>query len=603
MIHVKNIYISYKESIIEKGNITLYNDQVTLLTGTSGIGKSALLYCVGLLDKKSQYTYYWNTVVINSKMDTVRENNIGFLLQENWLLEQYDVIDNLRYSSLSNADHYDQEELEKYLAMVSLDCDIHQKVETLSGGEKQRLALACVLIKNPSVLIFDEPTSSLDIENEKKLFTLIYDLAHTYHKCVIVASHSNLARKYADQVYTIKNKEIIVEKENISINEIPLSRKKNKLSFSIYNKYIWHFMKKYWFLNFLQILVIFITLSSCLCSNIFLNDNYQQSLNNLSNMYENCLFITNNSQNIYSNDKLEPFSDKNIPDVDNIKAIYPYSRVYTFIDGQKINIYPYYTKQIEKRILYKINVMDKHGVYLSNTLYQNMKKKNNELSSLKLNMSLEQYNPQLKYHQNTQEVSVQGVLKSGVSSGYQKGDTNCMYMYYKDIAMLYDQVDNNAIYVGYTVYATDFMALRDIKKACIENGLGVNDTFVNTEVMAKLQQQTEYKKYILNSSIMAISIILMVTLMTNYYYKRKKELALLKIIGWRNSQIYTLMSLEILIKLAINLFLVGIVLALIVVDKEVIKIGMLSMAILIIFSYTINYILINKLSVLDTIRL
>lgn len=119
---------------------------------------------------------------------------------------------------------------------------LNQPISSLSGGEKQRLAIECALCKRTDIIILDEPTNLLDEENEKIIFSLLNKIAHEQHKCIIIASHSYYADLYLDYIYLIENQKINLIKYNIIKEDILLKETTNKsINLKFYLKYITYF--------------------------------------------------------------------------------------------------------------------------------------------------------------------------------------------------------------------------------------------------------------------------------------------------------------------------------------------------------------------------
>jgi len=141
----------------------------------------------------------------DNELARMRRDKIGFIFQDYFLDEYLKAYENVMYPMLinENINKSDMKNLaEKLLAKVNLsDRDEHYPKE-LSGGEKQRVAIARALANNPDVIIADEPTGNLDKTNEKKVFELLKSLSKE-GKCIIVVSHSDVVKNYADKLYEL----------------------------------------------------------------------------------------------------------------------------------------------------------------------------------------------------------------------------------------------------------------------------------------------------------------------------------------------------------------------------------------------------------------
>ena len=221
---VKKTYKSKKSTSTEalKGVSIKFGDNgLCFILGKSGSGKSTLLNILGGLDN-----YTSGDIIINNRStkdfkdgewDAYRNTYMGFIFQEFNLLDNYTVEENIKLSLELQNKKCTQEEILQSLKMVELDDVLKRKPNELSGGQKQRVSIARALIKNPKIILADEPTGNLDSETSKQVFDILKKLSK--EKLVIVVSHDEeAAKKYADRIIKIvdgyvvaDNNEYIVE--------------------------------------------------------------------------------------------------------------------------------------------------------------------------------------------------------------------------------------------------------------------------------------------------------------------------------------------------------------------------------------------------------
>lgn len=181
------------------------------IMGHSGSGKTTLFNIIGTIDKE-----YNGNILVNSKnisslndedMASLRNLEIGFVFQDFFLDEGLTALENVMVPMIINA-NIPKEEREviakKLLKEVGMEDREKHFPKELSGGEKQRVAIARALSNNPNILLCDEPTGNLDEETENKIFTLLKNLSKS-GKCVIVVSHSNEVKSYADVMLYLKD--------------------------------------------------------------------------------------------------------------------------------------------------------------------------------------------------------------------------------------------------------------------------------------------------------------------------------------------------------------------------------------------------------------
>ena len=221
MIILRNINIEYNHITLIKQESLLFEDgKFYVLSGPSGCGKTSLLYQLGLISNQSFCDYYYNDYKIETNTDKewVRKNEIAYIFQDKNLQEDLTVYQNLSCYSMISGDSLSRDEAKEYLKMVNLDVDLDHLASKLSGGEKQRLAIACALSKKTQVIIADEPTSSLDKTNKQLITSVLLNLTKNYGKTVVVASHDKCFLELNEIQYRIENNKIQIDCTN-SVSE------------------------------------------------------------------------------------------------------------------------------------------------------------------------------------------------------------------------------------------------------------------------------------------------------------------------------------------------------------------------------------------------
>lgn len=216
VLEIKDLIKDYyhKEKKIEVLKSLSYNfekEKFYGIMGHSGSGKTTLFNIIGTIDKE-----YNGNILVNSKnisslndedMASLRNLEIGFVFQDFFLDEGLTALENVMVPMIINA-NIPKEEREviakKLLKEVGMEDREKHFPKELSGGEKQRVAIARALSNNPNILLCDEPTGNLDEETENKIFALLKNLSKS-GKCVIVVSHSNEVKSYADVMLYLKD--------------------------------------------------------------------------------------------------------------------------------------------------------------------------------------------------------------------------------------------------------------------------------------------------------------------------------------------------------------------------------------------------------------
>lgn len=215
--HVSKIYGSGQARVvaIQDINFKIAPGEVALLMGPSGAGKSTLLTIAGSLQKPSSGEVLIAGQAV-SKLSTrelsqLRLSELGFVLQAYNLVpfltvaEQFQLVDRIKPSG-----NLSREELEKLLKRLDIRQLLNKYPNQLSGGQRQRVSIARALYPNPSVILADEPTASLDSERAVAVGQLFQQLAQEYHKAILLVTHDQRLETYADHIYQMLDGKIQV---------------------------------------------------------------------------------------------------------------------------------------------------------------------------------------------------------------------------------------------------------------------------------------------------------------------------------------------------------------------------------------------------------
>ena len=213
LINVENISKAFGDKVVLNDlSLTIDKKEVVTLIGSSGCGKSTLVRCIAGLEsiQKGKITID-NTEVKNVKSVA---GKIGMVFQNFNLFPHYTVLDNvskplqtIKKMKKSEADELGRELLKK----EHLEDQASQYPSTLSGGQKQRVAIARALAMNPEIMIFDEPTSSLDPELAHEVFETIRDLAEEGQTMIIVTHQINAIKNFATRVVFLSHGKIAAQ--------------------------------------------------------------------------------------------------------------------------------------------------------------------------------------------------------------------------------------------------------------------------------------------------------------------------------------------------------------------------------------------------------
>lgn len=202
--NVLKCYVSESGQQVKALNLVTYKFEVGkfyAIMGESGSGKSTLINILGLMDKATKGSVFLDGVDTRKCSDDelckLRNEKIGFVFQNFYLNNKLTALENVLLPMYING-NVDLNKAKDLLKTFNvLDRESHYPYE-LSGGEQQRVSLARALVNNPKYILADEPTGNLDSKNEDEVFNYLKDISKD--KCVIVVSHNEKIKNYADKV-------------------------------------------------------------------------------------------------------------------------------------------------------------------------------------------------------------------------------------------------------------------------------------------------------------------------------------------------------------------------------------------------------------------
>lgn len=210
MIQTVGITKSFGNLQVLKGiDLTINKGEVVAIVGPSGAGKTTLLQIIGTLDTPDAGKLYINETetgkLSEKELAAFRNKNIGFVFQFHQLLPEFTALENVMIPALiAREKTADAEKRAKdILDFLKLSDRMTHKPAELSGGEKQRVAVARALINNPAVILADEPSGSLDTKNKEELHSLFFELRDQMHQTFVIVTHDEQLAANTDRVIHI----------------------------------------------------------------------------------------------------------------------------------------------------------------------------------------------------------------------------------------------------------------------------------------------------------------------------------------------------------------------------------------------------------------
>lgn len=602
MISIKNLKISYDTELLENSNFNIPLGRLTLIKGDSGNGKTSLLYKLALISDDLDFEYYIQnddiTKLSYQKQSYIRKSLITFITQDNMLFDQYDVLGNLKLYSTMNKKKYTNMEYCDILHQLELDISLHQSLETLSGGQKQRLAIACALCKDTPIIILDEPTSALDKQNEENIFQILSTLTKEKNKTIIVSSHSQIGMTYADQIFEINNKKL---------NEIKTSKSKTQnlvykkeISISLIFQYALYFFKKYKINESVLLSVILISMLIMNLSSVIVQNNTSKSIQQYGSLSNNQMFLTKDKDFLYIDQDLDYFNLNISKTITNQCTIYPYIKTYAIIDSMIYPIVPLYDRSDVSKDMLGIQY-EQQGIFISYTLYQQIREKMIDTNLLSLTI-------QTEYNQiENVSLSVEGILNRNITCPYLNQD-QYIYIDYTLLKDIYKEKQNDFNqHVGYTCICKDFESYINTYNELKDKDIGIHMFFDYMDELQQLIQVNTFIQYIIIAVISIVTFILFYIMEIQYFYKREKEVTLLKINGIQNDSIAKIILTGIIIQICISFFVNIIVLSVLKSFCQfnylyVIIFNVIFNIILVLFTYVFIYRHIKMISVEKVFR-
>jgi lipoprotein-releasing system ATP-binding protein len=206
MIELNNINKSFGNlQVLKDINLQIGKGEIVSIVGPSGAGKTTLLQIMGTLDKPDSGSVKYNGIDITSykekELSDFRNRHIGFVFQFHQLLPEFTAEENIMIPALiAGANDIDaRARAIELMEMLDIADRATHKPSEMSGGEKQRIAVARALINRPDVILADEPSGSLDSKNRDELYKLFFNLRESLNQTFVIITHDESLSKITDR--------------------------------------------------------------------------------------------------------------------------------------------------------------------------------------------------------------------------------------------------------------------------------------------------------------------------------------------------------------------------------------------------------------------
>ena len=244
MLEIKNLSFGYKNHLVLNNlSLTLLNNKIGVILGKNGAGKSTLFKNILGILKPNEGSIIIDNINLNTLSRKERAKKISYVPQD-ISFGELNVFDSVLVGRLSNFNFFsryeDEQITKKIIKEMALEKIMNKNVNELSGGEKQKVAIARALVQEANVLIFDEPTGNLDVSNEQLILKEARKIVKEKNVSILISIHDlNLALQYGDYFYFLKDgyikyqggkeiftKEIIKDIFDIEVNIVTIQNQK-----------------------------------------------------------------------------------------------------------------------------------------------------------------------------------------------------------------------------------------------------------------------------------------------------------------------------------------------------------------------------------------
>ena len=221
LIELKDVYKIYQmgeETVhaLDGGSLTIDQGEFVAIVGSSGSGKSTAMNIIGCLDVPTSGTYHLGGIDVSTMDDDqqaeIRNKMLGFIFQQYNLLPKLNLLENVEvpliYAGVPRAER--RRRAREALEQVGLGDKLKNKPNQLSGGQQQRVSIARALVRNPAIILADEPTGALDSHTGREVLGMLQDL-HGQGHTVVLITHDNSIAVQADRIIRLEDGRVVYD--------------------------------------------------------------------------------------------------------------------------------------------------------------------------------------------------------------------------------------------------------------------------------------------------------------------------------------------------------------------------------------------------------
>lgn len=221
--HLSKIYnpgLENEVRALDDVSFSLNEGEFVVILGASGAGKSTLLNILGGMDGATSGSYLVDDSDVAKfsakQLQGFRRDDVGFVFQFYNLMPNLTALENVQLAASVVAKPFDSKTTLTNVGLLHRENNFPSQ---LSGGEQQRVAIARAIVKNPKLLLCDEPTGALDSHTGASIIKVLYEVAHTYHKTVVLVTHNSKIAECAERLIRISDGKIIADEHPSSVKK------------------------------------------------------------------------------------------------------------------------------------------------------------------------------------------------------------------------------------------------------------------------------------------------------------------------------------------------------------------------------------------------